>query len=595
MKICLLVGLSLALLLARAATATAQDAGDPRPKIDHLNPSKPIQGRTFEIHGEHFGKQQGNWVVNLDRPTRQGDLLTFRLRVLEWTDTLIRATLPEEAPPSSALPAKRHYALQIVVPGRLLQSNRVRLTIDARPVPGAPVGGPTLSRAHHAARGELWIYGFDLGYGPNKLPANAKVTITGPERSRVIDGTSIVNSIIYWTDGLIKLWPSWSKAGDYQIVVQLGDKKSNEVSILVRPEQIGGLHPGRVSGRFMHIDDVGLEVTNRGTPSRALRRGASAAIFGKHFDVYRTEKGGFVRRVGQGERVVELVRSVGGRARTVELEVRELDPKKYDTYMDQGTRQWFDDYILVRIPHDLEADDYLLRIWDRDKRQSSNTFKVTIVDDANERMHITNVSPKPVNAGAELRIIGDHFGDQMNDRVGILKGSASFTLDVNQWSNTLIRARVPPGTAPGRYDLHFYAVPSMKEVSNTLVVTVERVERILGRKPAQAMRLDDVAPDAVSPGQTLIIRGDHFGMRQDARVVGLSRGKLHRLQVLEWSEQRIRARIPLGIDPGDYRVLVYADSTLASSSNTLTLTITKSQGPGRKAGKAPMQANSSSE
>jgi hypothetical protein len=45
------------------------------------------------------------------------------------------------------------------------------------------------------------------------------------------------------------------------------------------------------------------------------------------------------------------------------------------------------------------------------------------------------------------------------------------------------------------------------------------------------------------------------------------------MQVVSWSNEVIRARVPRTLMPGNYRVLVYYDDSFRTSSNSLPVTI----------------------
>jgi hypothetical protein len=372
-----LIGLTLLVIFA-AATTLAQSAGDPRPRIDRVDPAEPIVGQSFDIYGDHFGDQQRRWVVYLYQPTRHRDSLTHDLRILEWTNRRVRARLPDAIPASSELPTGTRYVLHIVVPGRLLSSNHLSLFIgnSSRPPNVSRAGQPWIRRIYaDTARAELWIYGRSfavLGRLVNErgVPEGVDVLISGPGLTN-----RRTTQISNWHDDRVIVWPITRACdpGTYNVQIRTNTDPthwSNEMSVTLDRAfcRLASRHAG-----FMHID--GLEVeewpfTGADVPVQP-RPGDLLDIFGKYFD---SERGSGLD-VLQGSRVVELVRAVHGRAHATEapvFDVRGRPDRRIGL-------QWSEDHICVKIPSDLEPDDYLLRILDKSARRSSNTVQLRIV------------------------------------------------------------------------------------------------------------------------------------------------------------------------------------------------------------------------
>ena len=57
--------------------------------IERITPDPAAPGQTVEIHGIHFGRVQANRIASLNRNGRR-----VFLQVLAWSETLIRARLP---------------------------------------------------------------------------------------------------------------------------------------------------------------------------------------------------------------------------------------------------------------------------------------------------------------------------------------------------------------------------------------------------------------------------------------------------------------------------------------------------------------------
>lgn len=349
------IGGILSLLLAFCAPARAQH-------IDSINPANPIQGESFKIMGSGFGDKQGSWVVEVYRVVNRR-YLTYRFPVLRWRADQILVEVPDDIP-------SNEYSVMVRIPNRLRGSNPVRLTIRERTTNAPPQSvSPWIRRAHVTSQAELWIYGRHFGSvgggWPPDIPSGGRVLLKGNGRTENL-------RIIRWGNELVKTWlPVGCDAGTYQVIVQRRLAQlveSNSMTVVVRPEMAGAAHPGNARG-FMHIDSVEPEVITRGT---------LFTILGSHFDVYRKGKSGALKRIGQGDRVVELVDVHRGRARAHVCKIWQENPTEVPDYLDQGTLQWFNDHIIAIAPSELEPGPFLLRILDKSNNRSSNTVRVLI-------------------------------------------------------------------------------------------------------------------------------------------------------------------------------------------------------------------------
>lgn len=383
MRIHILVGLIL--LILAGTTGRAQSASEPRPRIHRVDPAEPIVGQSFDIYGDNFGAEQRRWVLYLYQPTRSRESLTRQLDILDWTNRRIRARLPNSIPGSSGLPTGSHYALHIVVPGRLLQSNHFPLTVAraAEPPNISRAGQPWIGRIYtDTSRAELWIYGHGFGvfgrrWNDRGVPEGVEVLINGPGLA-----SSQSTQISSWHDGRVIVWPLTRACdpGTYRVQIRTGPDQiqlSNEMPVTLGPAFCR--QPSRPQDRgFMHIDAVEFEINppfsayeNR---DRVLpAQGDLLDIFGKFFDNMETTRYGTFH-VGQENRVVELVRVVRGHAQATEIPVFDVRGRPERKIGLQSS----DDHICIKIPLDLEPDDYLLRIWDKSASRSSNTVTVRI-------------------------------------------------------------------------------------------------------------------------------------------------------------------------------------------------------------------------
>jgi hypothetical protein len=85
--------------------------------------------------------------------------------------------------------------------------------------------------------------------------------------------------------------------------------------------------------------------------------------------------------------------------------------------------------------------------------------------------------------------------------------------------------------------------------------------------------IERVSSSVARAGDTVDIYGVNFGSIPGDKIVAINMGRTNRMQVLYWSDSRIRARVPAGLRPGNYRLLIYYDDSLATSSNSLQVTI----------------------
>ncbi len=82
-----------------------------------------------------------------------------------------------------------------------------------------------------------------------------------------------------------------------------------------------------------------------------------------------------------------------------------------------------------------------------------------------------------------------------------------------------------------------------------------------------------IDPESVLPGDTVEIQGLLFGEHQGGKIVAINLGHFNQMTVVNWSPNLIRARVPAGLAPGNYRVLIYYDDTFAEASNSLEVTV----------------------
>jgi hypothetical protein len=183
------------------------------------------------------------------------------------------------------------------------------------------------------------------------------------------------------------------------------------------------------------------------------------------------------------------------------------------------------------------------------------------------RLKLSAVEPAEVYPGDTFDIRGFRFGDRQGPRAVIISGeingrSALHKLRVLKWLDNRIRVDTSETVSPGRYTVGIYGGDETRLLSNVVSLTV------LG-----GMVISRVNPDVAAPGDMVEIEGRHFTRIQGNRIVSINQnGRKHRLEVSDWSDTRIRARVP-AVSPGRYLLLIYYDDTLRSSSDSYRITV----------------------
>jgi hypothetical protein len=115
-----------------------------------------------------------------------------------------------------------------------------------------------------------------------------------------------------------------------------------------------------------------------------------------------------------------------------------------------------------------------------------------------------------------------------------------------------VRRQPPPPAVPGRRR----AIPDPPHYHTSGGMLIERVN-----------------PHAAYAGDIIEIRGERFDSFQGDKIVAINHGRVTSVRVLSWSDNLIRVRIPNHFDAGGYRVLVYYDDSLRTSSNSVELDV----------------------
>ncbi len=240
-----------------------------------------------------------------------------------------------------------------------------------------------------------------------------------------------------------------------------------------------------------------------------------------------------------------------------------------------------------------------------------------------------------INAGGVVDILGEYFGDQGRKHIAITpyryhplhsQSDSPPVLQIISWSDTTIRARLPANLQSAEHYVFIYWGLDYEDRSNQVTVQVLGGAGAGGgggagilpvgqsrRQPAprpesanDARR--DPAPPAESAGnrrnergpvpmtvpfvtssgmsidrvtfqrqagsRILVLGGRRFGTVQGQKLVSLNRnGTRHTAQVISWGDYEVRVRVPANLADGEYRVLVYYDNSLVTSSNSQPLTL----------------------
>jgi len=293
---------------------------------------------------------------------------------------------------------------------------------------------------------------------------------------------------------------------------------------------------------------------------------------------------------------------------------------------------WTDRRARIRVPDGLMGGDFRVfvrwtNILDSNNGQmharESNRLQLVIRTTAEDgwergRPHILAIEPPgEVRAGSVVDILGEDFGEQGRKKIAITPfryhplNEASDRpplLDVISWSDVRIRARLPADLPRNEYFLFIYWSRDYEDRSNALSLRVIAAGGGGGGSsgilpfgaggPAGGGGSRNPAPPAEAAGggtrpqtvpfvtnsdmtiervtflhqadsRIMLLSGRRFGTVQGQKIVSLNRqGTRQTAQVVSWSDREVRVRVPAGLPVGEYRVLVYYDRSLATSSNS---------------------------
>jgi len=235
-----------------------------------------------------------------------------------------------------------------------------------------------------------------------------------------------------------------------------------------------------------------------------------------------------------------------------------------------------------------------------------------------------------INAGGVIDILGENFGAQDRKHIAItpyryhpLNSQRDWpgVMQIISWSDTTIRARLPANLQSAPHYVFIYWSRDYEDRSNQVTVQVRAAggagagagagilpvgqSRRQPAPPAQSANdtRRDPAPPAEAAGrgprpkavpfvtnsgmmiervtfqrqsgsQVLALGGRRFGTVQGSKIVSLNRnGTRHTVQVVSWGDHEVRVRVPANLPAGQYRMLVYYDHSLVTSSNSQKITL----------------------
>lgn len=197
---------TLLLVLSLAAVCPARAWAEIR--ILSVVPQDPSPGDAVQVSGFGFDRAT---AVHIYRIVDRRPVI-YRAEIRGWSDETIVVTVPRTVPPGD------DYALQVLVPGRLISSNSVRLTIRQPPPPAEAVRN-------------------------SSLVAENRCDTRG--RSRVDGATERWSGGLYACDTPLRRITSHAAAVSigqrFAITGDFGDRQPNEVLALMEVEE-GRLH-----------------------------------------------------------------------------------------------------------------------------------------------------------------------------------------------------------------------------------------------------------------------------------------------------------------------------------------------------------------
>jgi hypothetical protein len=155
-------------------------------------------------------------------------------------------------------------------------------------------------------------------------------------------------------------------------------------------------------------------------------------------------------------------------------------------------------------------------------------------------------------------------------------------LQTSEWSDRRVTVDLPENLNAGRFyiallyrrtDLPQGPLGVFERGSNVVAVSINAAAGRGNRISTGGMLIERVSPSTITQGTVIEIRGRNFGDLPGGKIVSINRGHVNRMQVLHWSNNLVRARVPQGLGAGNYRLLIYYDESFRTSSNSLAVDV----------------------
>ncbi|MBN2469028.1 MAG: hypothetical protein JXD19_12880 [Deltaproteobacteria bacterium] len=106
------------------------------------------------------------------------------------------------------------------------------------------------------------------------------------------------------------------------------------------------------------------------------------------------------------------------------------------------------------------------------------------------------------------------------------------------------------------------------------VISLLIVSTVLFMSGCKPSHLISLSPECGMPGDVFVINGRDLSDEPGEKIPSINLGRAYELEVLSWSDTRVRVGIPEDLSAGCYKVLIYYDNTYRTSSNSLNFLIT---------------------
>ena len=188
--------------------------------------------------------------------------------------------------------------------------------------------------------------------------------------------------------------------------------------------------------------------------------------------------------------------------------------------------------------------------------KSSVAYTVTVVA-APFVTTITNISPLQAAPGAQLTLTGT-FAPAGN--IVSMEGNHNHPLVVVSQNSTNIVATIPANVVGGDYYISVTSHDVKDRYTGKLVITLPDME------------ITNATPVAITPGATITISGNNFGVSNNTVHLNGNDGSSYNLTVTAQSTTSITATIPNSIDDGSYTLEVRNENRSVAFGTSVVVT-----------------------